>query len=87
VRTLTLHTANELALRWKAKAARLNADSVAAETVTERARLLDVATAYRACAAELDAITAVSMELEAAHHGDPGQPVDFETALLNWSQG
>lgn len=88
MRTLTVHTADELAVRWKRKASDLNAAARTTRTPTEAARLLDVAQAYRVCAAELDAITAVSMELEAAHHGDP-EPTDEETAtaLLEWSQG
>jgi hypothetical protein len=71
MRTLTVQTADELAVRWKRKAFDLNASAKEARTPTEAARLLDVAQAYRVCAAELDAITLVSMELEAAHHGDP----------------
>jgi hypothetical protein len=71
MRTLNVHTADDLAVRWKRRAFDLNNEARGARTVTEKARLLDVATAYRACAAELDAITAVTMEMEATHHGDP----------------
>lgn len=103
MRTLTVHTADELATRWKRRAFDLNNESRNARTTTEKARLLDVAQAYRCCAAELDAITAVSMELEAAHHGDPEpevitvsddegllircDPSTAANALMEWSQG
>ena len=61
------------------------------------------AQAYRVCAAELQALVAVSMEMEAAHGGDPepepecpacpqprghsGPCVFDPNALLEWSQG
>lgn len=79
MRTLTLHTADELVERWKRRAFELDHPSHPDRTAAQ---------AYRVCAAELMAIVAVSMELEAAHHGDPEQE---ETALANalfeWSQG
>lgn len=77
MRTLTVHTADELVARWRLRAERL------------RTEWGDVSTAHAidCCAVELEAILLASMELEAAHHGDPEPAVDFETALLHWSQG
>ncbi len=61
MRTLTLHTADELVERWRARA--------------ERRRTVwgdpDGAHQIECCATELAAILAASMEMEAAHHGDP----------------
>jgi hypothetical protein len=61
MRTLTVYTAESLVERWKARAERL------------RTVYGDVGTAHQieCCAAELEAILAASMEMEAAHHGDP----------------
>lgn len=96
VRTLTIHTADELVTRWKAKAHQLDLDADANPVRTSY--LVDTARAqaYRVCAAELAAIVAVSMELEAAHHGDPevdrfasddAEDADAANALMDWSQG
>jgi hypothetical protein len=74
MRTLTLHTADDLVERWKRRAEELSA----AEGVSgpyERGYKDGEAQAYRCAAAELMAIVAVSMELEAAHHGDPENDV------------
>jgi hypothetical protein len=77
MRTLTVYTADALVERWKRRAV---------ELVTDLDRLGDdlgdyergykegEAQAYRCAAAELMAILAASMEMEAAHHGDP-EPV------------
>lgn len=62
MRTLTLHTAADLVERWRSKA------SVGARVGTDYDR--GMAHAYRVAATELEALCAVSMELEAAHHGD-----------------
>lgn len=67
MRTLTLHTAADLVERWRSKA------SVGARVGTDYDR--GMAHAYRVAATELEPLCAVSMELEAAHHGDP-EPVD-----------
>jgi hypothetical protein len=71
MRTLTVHTADELAQRWRRLAHVL--DGQAAETALPEAapRIREIAQTYRVCASELMALVAVSMELEAAHHGDP----------------
>ena len=66
MRTLTVHTADELATRWKRRAMEL-ADSCLGAGDYEAG----MAQGYRVAAAELQAICAVSMEMEAAHHGDP----------------
>jgi hypothetical protein len=95
MRTLTLHTADDLAVRWKRKAFELGerAMSYPQHRIGRHLAALDreAAQAYRVCATELDAIVAVSMELEAAHHGDPEPELETETvspnALLDWSQG
>lgn len=66
MRTLTLHTADDLVVQWKRRAMEL-ADTVLGAGDYEAG----LAQGYRVAAAELAAIVAVSMELEAAHHGDP----------------
>jgi hypothetical protein len=91
MRTLTLHTADALITRWKARAHALDLEAGKRPADDRIERMLAgearaQAQALRVCAAELAAICAASMELEAAHHGD-SEPVDFETALLEWSQG
>lgn len=87
MRTLTLHTADELAVRWKRRAVELEGTNAYEQGKAQ---------GYRVCAAELLAIVAVSMELEAAHHGDPevdrfpsddAEDADAANALLDWSQG
>jgi hypothetical protein len=72
MRTLTVHTADELAVRWKRKAMQLMESEDALESMGRNGEALKAAAqAYRVCAVELQALLAVSMELEAAHHGDP----------------
>ncbi len=74
MRTLTLHTADELVERWRrrAVAAAENAIDSAAKGWDFTAGYGEgMAQGYRVAAAELLAILAASMELEAAHHGDP----------------
>jgi hypothetical protein len=77
MRTLALHTADELAVRWKRWAEHLSAEIADSDRFVanmgdyERGYKEGRAQAYRVAAAELQALTAVSMELEAAHHGDP----------------
>ena len=76
MRTLTVHTADDLLTRWKEKAFRLDLSAAERDHTTSQGRQLagldrERAQAYRVCAAELAAIVAVSMELEASHHGDP----------------
>jgi hypothetical protein len=78
MRTLNLHTADALVTRWKKRAFDLDqrAEQGYENPHPGVARLLadldrERAQGYRVCAAELAAIVAVSMELEAAHHGDP----------------
>jgi hypothetical protein len=66
MRTLTVHTADELLTRWKRKAAELMVADTDPGLYEE-----GLAHGYRVAAAELAAIVAVSMEMEAAHHGDP----------------
>ena len=75
MRTLDIHAADELVTRWKRRAFEL--DLSAERRPTDRiGRLLrdldrEKAQGMRVCAAELAAVVAVTMELEAAHHGDP----------------
>ena len=71
MRTLTVHTADELVERWKRQAIKLLADP--ADDYFE-----GMAQGYRVCAAELMGILAVAMELEATHHGNP-EPVDWSS--------
>ena len=66
MRTLTVHTADELLARWKRRACELMVADTKPGAFEE-----GVAHGYRICAAELMALVAVSMELEATHHGDP----------------
>jgi hypothetical protein len=69
MRTLDLHTADDLAVRWKKRAAEAAASCNAGDEFD--GYYAGLAEAYRAAAAELDAVAAVTMEMEAAHHGDP----------------
>ena len=69
MRTLTVHTADELVERWKRRAIKLLADPT--DDYFE-----GMAQGYRVCAAELMGILAVAMEQEAAHHDDPEPPDD-----------
>jgi hypothetical protein len=96
MRTLNVHSADELQMRWKARAMELDLRAEGGyEQMTYaahiKAHMADLdrerAQAYRVCAAELAAIVAVTMEQEAIHHGDPEQSPDFETKLMEWSQG
>lgn len=75
MKTLTLHTADELLTRWKTKAHQLDLAAEGFSTAALKLPFQEAAQAYRVCAAELAAIVAVSMELEAAHHGDPDNDV------------
>jgi hypothetical protein len=61
MKTLSVHTAEELIGRWRLRAERW------------RSGYNDVSTAHAidCCAVELEAILMAHMELEAAHHGDP----------------
>lgn len=67
MRTLTVQTADELVERWKRRAAKLGRITHSTPSDYE----LGQSYGYRAAAAELMALVAVTMELEAAHHGDP----------------
>jgi hypothetical protein len=75
MRTLTVHTADELAQRWKRQAFDLDqrAHRHADDSIGRMLTALDAekAQVFRVCATELQAIVAASMEMEAAHHGDP----------------
>lgn len=71
MRTLTVHTADELAVRWKRMALKLTAEAESTEVAGAGVAIRAAAEAYRVCAVELQALAAVTMELEAAHHGDP----------------
>ena len=73
MRTLTLHTADALVERWKGWAmdSQKAAEAMEGRADYNRGYEHGKAQAYRVAAAELMAICAVSMELEAAHHGDP----------------
>lgn len=62
MRTLTVHTADELVTRWRTGAAQRRA---LWGEMDERAHAVEI------CANELEAILLASVELEAAHHGDP----------------
>jgi hypothetical protein len=61
MRTFTVHTADELVARWRAKAER-------SRTVWQDESCAHV---VEVCADELEALLLASLELEAAHHGDP----------------
>lgn len=76
MRTLTLHAADELAQRWKRRASDLDRAAKSRGSDDRLARHLaaldrERAQGYRVCAAELHALVAVTMEMEAAQHGDP----------------
>jgi hypothetical protein len=70
VRTLNVYTVDELVERWKRRAMNLE-DDPAGHSPYEYGYANGQAQAYRCAAAELMAILAASMEMEAAHHGDP----------------
>lgn len=68
MRTLNVYTVDELVERWKRRAVNLaDPGTVLGSGQYEQGQ----AQAYRCAAAELMAILAASMEMEAAHHGDP----------------
>ena len=73
MRTLTVHTADDLIARWKGWAmdSQVAAEAMEGRPGYNRGYEHGKAQAYRVAAAELMAIVAVSMELEATHHGDP----------------
>jgi hypothetical protein len=77
MRTLTLHTADELAARWKRQAAELSErGALRALKGGHNNRLMSdldnqQAQTLRCCASELQALVAVSMEQAAIDHGDP----------------
>jgi hypothetical protein len=93
MRTLTVHTADELVERWKRRA--MDREAVAARVIIGNGDYeMGEAQAYRCAAAELMALLAASMEMEATHHGDP-EPVDWSSypepedpnGILEWLLG
>ena len=64
MKTLSIHTCDELVERWKRWAEELDDGRMGTYEAGK-------AQGYRVCATELMAVISVSMELEAAHHGDP----------------
>lgn len=75
MRTLTVHTADELVEQWRLRALRWRV----AWGDSSTAHAVDV------CAAELQGLLDAAIAAEAADHAEPHD--DAANGLLNWSQG